>query len=111
MTNTKKETCFQWFFQKKEMPDGQYDSQTGAGLLCFEEVRAALAAGLTPSGQCQGAPSSRARTRVRQVRHSHRVHNVGALKTQQSRYMIFHVMFLKIKVNAEKKNRENNIEV
>ncbi|XP_006862460.1 PREDICTED: myomesin-3 [Chrysochloris asiatica] len=37
VTNTKKETCFQWFFQKQEMPDGQYDPQTGAGLLCFQE--------------------------------------------------------------------------
>ncbi|KAM5269905.1 myomesin-3 isoform 1-T1 [Hipposideros larvatus] len=38
VTNTKKETCFQWFFQKKEIPDGQYDSQTGAGLFCIEEL-------------------------------------------------------------------------
>lgn len=39
VTNTKKETRFQWFFQKKEAPDGQYDPETGAGLLCIEEVR------------------------------------------------------------------------
>ncbi|KAM5321074.1 myomesin-3 isoform 1-T1 [Glossophaga mutica] len=38
VTNTKKETRFQWFFQKKETPDGQYDPQTGAGLLCIEEL-------------------------------------------------------------------------
>ncbi|XP_047729321.1 myomesin-3 isoform X2 [Prionailurus viverrinus] len=37
-TNTKKETCFQWFFQKKETPDGQYDPQTGVGILCIEEL-------------------------------------------------------------------------
>ncbi|CAO2589522.1 Myom3 [Lemmus lemmus] len=36
VTNTKKETRFQWFFQKKEAPSGQYDPQTGAGLLCIE---------------------------------------------------------------------------
>lgn len=38
MTNTKKETRFQWFFQKKELLEGQYDPQTGARLLCLEEV-------------------------------------------------------------------------
>ncbi|XP_024410590.2 myomesin-3 isoform X1 [Desmodus rotundus] len=38
VTNTKKETRFQWFFQKKETPDGQFDPQTGAGLLCIEEL-------------------------------------------------------------------------
>ncbi|XP_068393888.1 myomesin-3 [Eschrichtius robustus] len=38
VANTKKETRFQWFFQKKEFPDGQYDPQTGAGLLCIEEL-------------------------------------------------------------------------
>lgn len=38
MTNTKKETRFQWFFQKREFPAGQYDPQTGAGLLCIEEL-------------------------------------------------------------------------
>ncbi|XP_008060365.1 myomesin-3 [Carlito syrichta] len=38
VTNTKKETRFQWFFRKREMPDGQYDPQTGAGLLCIEEL-------------------------------------------------------------------------
>ena len=53
MANTKKETRFQWFFQKKEFPDGQYDPQTGAGLLCIEEVSAALTSGLTASRQCQ----------------------------------------------------------
>ncbi|XP_006159532.1 myomesin-3 [Tupaia chinensis] len=37
VTNTKKETRFQWFFQRREIPDFQYDPQTGAGLLCFEE--------------------------------------------------------------------------
>ncbi|XP_005353443.1 myomesin-3 [Microtus ochrogaster] len=36
VTNTKKETRFQWFFQKKDAPSGQYDPQTGAGLLCIE---------------------------------------------------------------------------
>ncbi|KAH0503078.1 Myomesin-3 [Microtus ochrogaster] len=36
VTNTKKETRFQWFFQKKDAPSGQYDLQTGAGLLCIE---------------------------------------------------------------------------
>lgn len=38
VTNTKKETRFQWFFQKREFPAGQYDPQTGAGLLCIEEL-------------------------------------------------------------------------
>ncbi|XP_007522687.1 myomesin-3 [Erinaceus europaeus] len=38
VTNTKKETLFQWFFQKNELPDGQYDTQTGAGLFCIEEM-------------------------------------------------------------------------
>ncbi|XP_046519090.1 myomesin-3 [Equus quagga] len=37
-TNTKKETCFQWFFQKRETPAGQYDPQTGEGRLCIEEL-------------------------------------------------------------------------
>ncbi|XP_001501342.3 myomesin-3 [Equus caballus] len=37
-TNTKKETCFQWFFQKREAPAGQYDPQTGEGRLCIEEL-------------------------------------------------------------------------
>ncbi|EPY72769.1 myomesin-3 [Camelus ferus] len=37
-TNTKKETRFQWFFQKKEIPNGQYDPQTGTGLLRIEEL-------------------------------------------------------------------------
>lgn len=54
MTNTKKETCFQWFFQKKETPDGQYDPQTGAGLLRIEEASAALTSGLTRSRRCPG---------------------------------------------------------
>lgn len=36
VTNTKKETRFQWLFQKKEAPSGQYDPQTGAGLLCID---------------------------------------------------------------------------
>ncbi|KAM6218182.1 myomesin-3 [Rhynchocyon petersi] len=38
VTNTKKETCFQWFFQKKDLPAGQYDPQTGAGLLYIKEM-------------------------------------------------------------------------
>ncbi|XP_077006935.1 myomesin-3 [Tamandua tetradactyla] len=38
VTNTKPETRFQWFFRKKEAPNGQYDPQTGAGLLCIEEL-------------------------------------------------------------------------
>uniref|UniRef100_A0A8D0PPR5 Myomesin-3 n=1 Tax=Sus scrofa TaxID=9823 RepID=A0A8D0PPR5_PIG len=38
VTNTKKETRFQWFFQKREFPAGQYDPQTGAGLVCIEEL-------------------------------------------------------------------------
>uniref|UniRef100_A0A8C6QTU8 Myomesin-3 n=1 Tax=Nannospalax galili TaxID=1026970 RepID=A0A8C6QTU8_NANGA len=38
VTNTKKETRFQWFFQKKEAPSGQYDPQTGDGLLHIEEL-------------------------------------------------------------------------
>ncbi|XP_053431118.1 myomesin-3 [Nycticebus coucang] len=37
VTNTKKETRFQWFFQRMEVPEGQYDPQSGEGLLCFEE--------------------------------------------------------------------------
>ncbi|XP_007934065.1 myomesin-3 [Orycteropus afer afer] len=38
VTNTKKETCFQWLFQRKEIPDGQYDPQTGAGVLYIQEL-------------------------------------------------------------------------
>ncbi|KAM4873379.1 myomesin-3 [Thomomys bottae] len=38
VTNTKKETCFQWFFQKKEAPDGQYNPQEGTGLLRIEQM-------------------------------------------------------------------------
>ncbi|KAM6172804.1 myomesin-3 [Erethizon dorsatum] len=38
VTNTKKETRFQWFFQKREVPDGQYDPQTGEGLIRIEEL-------------------------------------------------------------------------
>ncbi|KAG8506709.1 Myomesin-3, partial [Galemys pyrenaicus] len=40
VTNTKKETHFQWLFQKKELPepDGQYDPETGAGLICIKEM-------------------------------------------------------------------------
>ncbi|XP_017389963.1 myomesin-3 [Cebus imitator] len=38
VTNTKKETRFQWFFQRAEVPDGQYDPETGTGLLCIEEL-------------------------------------------------------------------------
>ncbi|XP_006883719.1 PREDICTED: myomesin-3 [Elephantulus edwardii] len=38
VTNTKKETCFQWFFQKSALPAGQYDEQTGAGLLLIKEM-------------------------------------------------------------------------
>ncbi|XP_055243709.2 myomesin-3 isoform X2 [Gorilla gorilla gorilla] len=38
VTNTKKETRFQWFFQRAEMSDGQYDPETGTGLLCIEEL-------------------------------------------------------------------------
>ncbi|XP_037684110.1 myomesin-3 [Choloepus didactylus] len=38
VTNTKQDTRFQWFFEKKETPDGQYDPQTGAGLLRIEEL-------------------------------------------------------------------------
>ncbi|XP_004592433.2 myomesin-3 isoform X2 [Ochotona princeps] len=37
-TNTKKETRFQWFFQKREAPAGQYDPETGKGILCIEEL-------------------------------------------------------------------------
>ncbi|XP_055466976.1 myomesin-3 [Psammomys obesus] len=36
VTNTKKETRFQWLFQKKEAPSGQYSPQTGDGQLCVE---------------------------------------------------------------------------
>lgn len=52
-TNTKKETCFQWFFQKRETPDGQYDPETGVGTLCIEEVSASPASGLPPPRQHQ----------------------------------------------------------
>ncbi|CAK6440754.1 unnamed protein product [Pipistrellus nathusii] len=38
VTNTKSETRFQWFFQNKETPDGQYDPQSGAGLLHIAEL-------------------------------------------------------------------------
>uniref|UniRef100_A0A8D2CJT9 Myomesin-3 n=1 Tax=Sciurus vulgaris TaxID=55149 RepID=A0A8D2CJT9_SCIVU len=38
VTNTKKETRFQWFFRKREMPDGQYDPQTGEGYILIEEL-------------------------------------------------------------------------
>lgn len=41
VTNTKKETRFQWLFQKKEAPSGQYSPQTGDGQLCVESVSAA----------------------------------------------------------------------
>lgn len=54
VTNTKKETRFQWFFQKKEAPSGQYDPQTGAGLLCIEAVRAAGAPGSPSSAALSG---------------------------------------------------------
>ncbi|XP_004426177.1 PREDICTED: myomesin-3 [Ceratotherium simum simum] len=37
-TNTRKETHFQWFFQKRETPNGQYDPETGEGLLRIEEL-------------------------------------------------------------------------
>lgn len=40
VTNTKKETRFQWFFRKREMPDGQYDPQTGEGYILIEEASA-----------------------------------------------------------------------
>ncbi|XP_028615636.1 myomesin-3 [Grammomys surdaster] len=36
VTNTKKETRFQWLFQKKEAPRGQYNPQTGDGSLSIE---------------------------------------------------------------------------
>uniref|UniRef100_A0A5F8H955 Myomesin 3 n=1 Tax=Monodelphis domestica TaxID=13616 RepID=A0A5F8H955_MONDO len=39
VTNTKKESRFQWFFQKKENPKGQYDAQTGDGLLVISECQ------------------------------------------------------------------------
>uniref|UniRef100_A0A8C5XHC3 Myomesin 3 n=1 Tax=Microcebus murinus TaxID=30608 RepID=A0A8C5XHC3_MICMU len=38
VTNTKNETRFQWFFQRMEVPEAQYDPQTGQGLLCIEEL-------------------------------------------------------------------------
>ncbi|KAM5247782.1 myomesin-3 [Ctenodactylus gundi] len=38
VTNTKKETRFQWSFQKREVPSGQYDPQTGEGLLYIDEL-------------------------------------------------------------------------
>ncbi|XP_069335647.1 myomesin-3 [Eulemur rufifrons] len=37
VTNTKNETRFQWFFQRMEVPEAQYDPQTGEGLLRIEE--------------------------------------------------------------------------
>lgn len=40
VTNTKKETRFQWLFQKKEAPRGQYNPQTGDGSLSIEGVSA-----------------------------------------------------------------------
>ena len=36
VTNTKKESRFQWFFQKKEAPHGQYNPPTGDGSLSIE---------------------------------------------------------------------------
>lgn len=76
VTNTKKETCFQWFFQRAELPDGQYDPETGTGLLCIEEASVAPASGLTFSFGCKPgrAKSSglgvkgRAEARLRQVK-------------------------------------------
>ncbi|XP_072465409.1 myomesin-3 [Notamacropus eugenii] len=38
VTNTKKESRFQWFFQKKENPKGQYNAETGAGLLVIPQM-------------------------------------------------------------------------
>ncbi|XP_043846841.1 myomesin-3 isoform X2 [Dromiciops gliroides] len=38
VTNTKKESQFQWIFQKKENPKGQYNAETGAGLLVIPEM-------------------------------------------------------------------------
>ncbi|XP_048205806.1 myomesin-3 [Perognathus longimembris pacificus] len=38
VTNTKKETRFQWLFQKKEAPQGQFDPQAGTGLLRIEQL-------------------------------------------------------------------------
>ncbi|XP_017175712.1 myomesin-3 isoform X1 [Mus musculus] len=38
VTNTKKESRFQWFFQKKEAPHGQYNPPTGDGSLSIEGV-------------------------------------------------------------------------
>uniref|UniRef100_A0A8C9QCD0 Myomesin 3 n=1 Tax=Spermophilus dauricus TaxID=99837 RepID=A0A8C9QCD0_SPEDA len=38
VTNTKKETRFQWFFKKRETPAGQYDPQTGEGCILIEEL-------------------------------------------------------------------------
>lgn len=52
VTNTKKETRFQWFFQKRETPAGQYDPQTGEGHILIEEASANSAPG-SPSSQLQ----------------------------------------------------------
>ncbi|XP_074074224.1 myomesin-3 isoform X1 [Macrotis lagotis] len=38
VTNTKKESRFQWFFQKKENPKGQYNAETGAGHLVIPKM-------------------------------------------------------------------------
>ncbi|XP_037356119.1 myomesin-3 [Talpa occidentalis] len=38
VTNTKKETQFQWLFQNTKIPDGQYDPETGAALVCIKEM-------------------------------------------------------------------------
>uniref|UniRef100_A0A4X2M7S0 Myomesin-3 n=1 Tax=Vombatus ursinus TaxID=29139 RepID=A0A4X2M7S0_VOMUR len=38
VTNTKKESRFQWFFQKKENSKGQYNAETGDGLLEIPEM-------------------------------------------------------------------------
>jgi len=38
-TNLRKDTNFQWFFNKKARTDGMFDPQTGIGTLHIEKVK------------------------------------------------------------------------
>lgn len=38
-TNLRKDTSFQWFFNKKARTGGVFDPQTGIGTLCVKKVK------------------------------------------------------------------------
>lgn len=102
MTNTKKETRFQWFFQKREFPAGQYDPQTGAGLVCIEEVRVALTSGLRLQAVpgAQGGESGEGKA----SRHSTHAQTLGGAKISVIKINnSFHAIILKIKMNAKQR--------